>query len=90
MYLKGKCLREAYHLCTCVLSVVESVTFTLIRLPRPNPTFPNYLPLLGASLGLQRAGALLHTLPEAHVAVVRGVVQVCKLSQGQDVVAGYS
>lgn len=51
---------------------------------------PEYLPLLGASLGLQRPGALLHTLPEAQLALVRRVVQVCQLSQRQDVVTGDS
>ncbi|KAG9338564.1 hypothetical protein JZ751_025622 [Albula glossodonta] len=49
-----------------------------------------YLPLLGPALGLQGSGALLHALSEAHIAVVRSVVQLGQLSQGQDVIAGDS
>lgn len=49
-----------------------------------------YLPFLGATLGLQSSSALLHTLSEAHVAVVWRIVQVGKLSKGQYVVASYS
>ena len=47
-----------------------------------------YLALLGAALGLQGAGATLHALGEAEVAVVGAVVEVGQPRQGQDVVAG--
>lgn len=47
-----------------------------------------YLTLLGAPLCLQGAGAALHTLGEAEVAVVGTVVQVSQPRQGQDVVTG--
>lgn len=47
-----------------------------------------YLALLGTSLGLQGAGAALHTLGEAEVAVVGTVVEVSQPRQGQDVVTG--
>lgn len=46
------------------------------------------LALLGAALGLQGAGAALHALGEAKVAVVGAVVQVGQPRQGQDVVTG--
>lgn len=46
------------------------------------------LTLLGTSLGLQGAGAALHTLGEAEVAVVGTVVKVSQPRQGQDVVTG--
>lgn len=47
-----------------------------------------YLALLGPSLSLQGAGAALHTLGEAEVAVVGAVVEVGQPRQGQDVVTG--
>lgn len=47
-----------------------------------------YLALLGAPLGLQGAGAALHALGEAEVAVVGAVVEVRQPCQGQDVVTG--
>lgn len=47
-----------------------------------------YLALLGTSFCLQGAGAALHTLGEAEVAVVGAVVQVSQPRQGQDVVTG--
>lgn len=47
-----------------------------------------YLPLLGSPFCLQGAGAALHTLGEAEVAVVGTVVQVSQPCQGQDVVTG--
>lgn len=47
-----------------------------------------YLALLGAAFGLQGAGAALHALGEAEVAVVGAVVEVGQPRQGQDVVAG--
>lgn len=46
------------------------------------------LALLGTSFCLQGAGAALHTLGEAEVAVVGAVVQVSQPCQGQDVVTG--
>lgn len=46
------------------------------------------LALLGAPLGLQGAGAALHALGEAEVAVVGAVVEVRQPCQGQDVVTG--
>lgn len=47
-----------------------------------------YLALLGTALGLQGAGAALHALGEAEVAVVGAVVEVGQPRQGQDVVTG--
>lgn len=52
------------------------------------PRSGTYLALLGAPLGLQGAGAALHTLGEAEVAAVGAVVEVSQPGQGQDVVAG--
>lgn len=52
------------------------------------PSGGTYLALLGTSLGLQGAGAALHTLGEAEVAAVGAVVEVSQPGQGQDVVTG--
>lgn len=56
--------------------------------PKCCPGAGKYLTLLGTSFCLQGAGAALHTLREAEVAVVRTVVQVSQPRQGQDVVTG--
>lgn len=59
--------------------------------PPPEAAAPGagtYLALLGTSLSLQGAGAALHTLREAEVAVVGTVVKVGQPRQGQDVVTG--